>query len=417
METLKIALVTDWFLPRLGGVEVHVHELASTLSKRGHEVHVITPNTYGKGLDAPYHIHRIPAERNAFFFNVLSRKGMLAVHHILKWEAFDVVHGHSFFAPLSLFAVNDASGILGIPSIITVHSIPELHSMRFLNAALLRKVLQKVTAFIAVSTVVEKYLADVLDWTRWGRPIWVIPNGIDLKVWKPAKREKRETLRERLGMNGPTVVTVSRLAVRKRVTAVPKIAERVVREVPDANFVVVGDGVQRRAIELEIRRRKVKKNVMLTGGLPRERVADYLRAADAYLDPTKVEALGIALLEAQACGVPGVGYAGSGVVDILNHGENGYLYWDDEEAAEYIVDLLWDDALRRRMGKNARRIAERFSWDRVGREVEKAYKKTIERYEYVPYRAYDIYKRWLKRSPLPSMWNRTALRSLPPKGA
>ncbi len=414
METLKIGLATDWFLPRLGGVEVHVHELALQLTDRGHDVHIITSSAYGKGIDVPYHIHRVPAEKNLFFFNWTGIKAARAIHLINKWEMFDIVHGHSFFAPISLIAVNDASGILGIPSILTAHSIPELHRLKFVNAALLRKVMQKVTAFVAVSSVVKMHLADILDWTRWNRPIWVIPNGIDVKFWQSVRREES---REELNINEPTVLTVSRLAVKKRVSAVPKIAKAVLEELPDARFIIIGDGIQKTAIKALIRKYKVENNVHLLGRLPRNEVRKYMAAADVYLNPTKKEALGIALLEAQACGVPGIGYAASGVVDIIEHGKNGLLYWNDDEAAEYIVKLLTDEKLRQKMGKNARKGAKRYDWKRVVREIEKAYKKTIDTYEYVPFRAYDIYKRWLKRSPLPSTWNRTALPSLPPRRA
>ncbi len=414
METLKIGLATDWFLPRLGGVEIHVHELAMQLTERGHEVHVITSSAYGNGIDVPYHIHHVPAEKNVFFFNWTGIKAMRAIHRINKWEMFDIVHGHSFFAPISLAAANDASALLGIPSILTTHSIPELHRLKFMNAALLRKVMQKITSFIAVSSVVEKHLADILDWTRWGRPIWVIPNGIDVEFWRSVRREKA---REELGIDGPLVLTVSRLAVKKRVSAVPKIAKEVVKEIPDVQFIIIGDGVERRAIEMLIRQYGLENNVHLLGKMPREDVRKYMGAADVYLNPTKKEALGIALLEAQAAGVPGIGYAGSGVVDIIEHGKNGFLYWNDKEAVKCVVELLEDEKKRKRMGKNARRRAERFDWKYVVKEIEDAYKKTIDIYEYVPFRAYDLYKRWFKRSPLPLTLSRTAHPSLPPREA
>ncbi len=392
METLKIAMATDWFLPRVGGVEYHVATISELLTERGHEVHVITNALYGTG-EYPYTVHRIDRGMNLRFWNVrVGYSTARQIAEIIKQERFDIVHGHNYFSPISATSMNIASGIYAIPSILTVHSI----SKGALNRAerfIARQVTKKVSAYISISTLTEEYIRKIAGKSIRGKKIWHIPNGVDVRRWTPPK--SKEEAKERVGIDGPIIITTSRLSIRKRVIAVPKVAKRVVREHPEAKFVIVGDGVERPSIERAVRSAGLEQNVIMTGALPREEVIPYMQAADIYFNPTKIEALGMAVIEAQACGVPGIGYAESGVRDIITEGVNGYLYRKDREAAEKISYLLDNADLLLKMSKNARKIAvERYDWEKIIANIERAYVETIDDYTYEPFKIYEVWKAW-----------------------
>ncbi len=395
METLKIAMATDWFLPRVGGVEYHVATISELLTKRGHEVHVITNALFGQG-EYPYAVHRIAKGINLRFWNVrVGYSTAKEIADIIKEERFDIVHGHNYFSPIAATTMSIASGIYGIPSILTIHSMGE-GPIRKMERFFARQATDKVTSFIAISSVTEEYIRSLLGKSILGRRVWRIPNGVDTEKWVPPRN--KEDAKEKIGVDGPIILTASRLSIRKRVNAVPKIAKIVVKEHPEAKFVIVGDGVERKAIEASIRQKKLEKNVIIVGSKPREDVIQYMQAADIYLDPTKIEALGMAVIEAQACGVPGLGYAKSGVRDIIENGYNGYLYNRDKEAAEQIIYLLDNPAEIKRMGRNARKMAvERYEWKKIIEDLERAYKTTIDEYEYRPYKIYEVWKRWKNR--------------------
>ena len=395
METLKIAMATDWFLPRVGGVEYHVATISELLTKRGHEVHVLTNALFGQGT-YPYTVHRIDKGVNLKFWNVrVGYSTAKEIADIIKKERFDIVHGHNYFSPISATAMNIASGIYGIPSILTIHSMGN-GPIRQMERLFANQATAKVTSFIAISSVTEEYLRSLLGKNLRGRRVWMIPNGVDTEKWVPPK--SKEEAKAKIGVDGPIILTASRLSIRKRVNAVPKIAKKVAREHPEAKFVIVGDGVEKKTIEASIRQKKLENNVIMVGAKPREEVIQYMQAADIYLDPTKIEALGMAVIEAQACGVPGVGYANSGVRDIIENRYNGYLYRNDKEAAEQITYLLDNPSEIRRMGKNARRVAEeRYDWKRIIENLEIAYRTTIKEYEYRPYKIYEVWKRLKNR--------------------
>jgi len=395
METLKIAMATDWFLPRVGGVEYHVATISELLTERGHEVHVLTNALFGQGK-YPYTVYRIDKGMNIRFWNVrVGYSTAKEIANIIKKERFDIVHGHNYFSPISATAMNIASGIYGIPSIMTIHSMGE-GPVRRMERLFARQATAKVTAFIAISSVTEEYLRSLLGKNMRGRKVWKIPNGVDTMVWVPP--EDKDEAKAKIGINGPVILTASRLSIRKRVNAVPKIAKMVVKEHPEAKFIIVGDGVERKAIKASIRQKKLERNVIMVGAKPREEVIQYMQAADIYLDPTKIEALGMAVIEAQACGVPGLGYENSGVGDIIESSYNGYLYRKDKEAAEQIIYLLDNPSEIKRMGQNARRVAvERYDWKKIVKDLEKAYRTTIDEYEYRPYKIYEVWKRWRER--------------------
>ncbi|NJF24671.1 glycosyltransferase family 4 protein [Thermococcus sp. Bubb.Bath] len=397
MESLKIALASDWFFPSVGGIEYHIHDLATHLVEMGHEVHVIT--RFGDHPDEklPYQVHRFKGRITMNSFHVSIGTGALKrINELYKKEGFDITHGHSIYSPMAVGVANLSAGIRGVPSVITNHSLLGNSILNPAYIALLRLSLHKVTSFIAVSEAVKSDMLSILGRNLKNREIYVIPNGIDTDFWKP--QEDKEGWKEALGLKGMVVTTTSRLTKRKRIHVIPKVAKRIKEEYGEnVTFLIIGDGPERSNIERLIREYNVGDIVKLLGRQPREKIKEYLGASDVYLSPTVYEAFGIAVLEALACGVPVVANNHGGIGEIVEHGRTGLLSQNDQGLIQNLVALIDDENMREEMGKNARKgVEDRFSWEAVVPRVLEVYERTMNQADknlFVLYKFHQALKR------------------------
>ena len=147
----------------------------------------------------------------------------------------------------------------------------------------------------------------------------------------------------------------------------------VLATVPDAYYVVVGEGDLRPELECLALDLDVAHRVRFTGPLGDEMLRGYLAAADVLVLPSRQEGFGIVFLEAMAFRKPVIGGAEGGTPDVIAHGTNGFLvgYGDVAAVSNHVTTLLTDDALRRRMGHAGRALlCERFTFDHLRRRLE-----------------------------------------------
>jgi len=143
-------------------------------------------------------------------------------------------------------------------------------------------------------------------------------------------------------------------------------AALVVREVPDARFVIAGEGELRPTLEHLVRHLHLEKHVILTGFRPD--VLSLHKAFDVFVMSSITEGLGTSLLDAMACGRPIVATTAGGMPEVVQDGKTGILVAprNDRALADAIVKLLKDPALRERMGTAGLALANaRFSAERM----------------------------------------------------
>src|SRR3954462_14223015 len=116
---MRIALVSDWYTPRLGGIESQLSELSTRLVDSGHEVHVVTPTPSAERDVGRVIVHRIDAPRAPRFGFVYTPGGVKAIGRVLEDGAFDVVHSHVSIVSPAAFAGAAHANRLGIPSVVT----------------------------------------------------------------------------------------------------------------------------------------------------------------------------------------------------------------------------------------------------------------------------------------------------------
>jgi len=180
-----------------------------------------------------------------------------------------------------------------------------------------------------------------------------------------------------LPTHAPIVGNVAALVPHKGHQHLLGAAARVVRAVPDARFVVFGDGELRAQLERQIHHDHLERHVFLAGF--REDVVEQTGGFDIYASAALMEGASMAILDAMAAGKPVVATSAGSVPELVADGLTGYVVAPRDEVAlaERIVALLRDDPLRRRMGGAGRARAEaRFSVERMAREIQVIYERT-----------------------------------------
>lgn len=178
------------------------------------------------------------------------------------------------------------------------------------------------------------------------------PANVHAELWLPA--------------HAPIVGNVAALVPHKGHRDLIEAAALVVREVPDARFVILGEGPLRPQLERQIADRHLAKHVLLAGF--RTDVLSMHRGFDVFALTSVTEGLGTSLLDAMAAAKPVVATTAGGIPEVVVDGETGFLAAPHDHArlAAAIVRLLEDPALRARMGEaGLARVRERFSVERM----------------------------------------------------
>ena len=355
----KVAIVSDWYLPRIGGLELHLRDLARELNARGHEAHVITATPGPDELDG-ITVHRLDVPLMPGLDTIRSRKALRPLEALFVREQYDLVHAHTALSPLAIGATAVAKR-LGIPSVMTEHSV-----LRGAGLALL-STLHKIWGWADwpdMLTAVSHYVAkDVRD-VSGRKDVYVLPNGINPREWK-----SHATARPPRGADEPLrVTTVMRFTKRKKPHAVVRAIPEINALLPDGVrplFTLVGDGPERARVEREVKRLGVESQVELTGFRPRHEIREILARSSLFILPTSKEALSIATLEARCCGLPVVAMNHGGVGDLITNGKEGFLANTRAEFIARIAEVVRDERLRRRMSEATRRSLDWFAWDSV----------------------------------------------------
>jgi len=223
------------------------------------------------------------------------------------------------------------------------------------------------------------------DWWARIRPehITVIPSGRDLHALKQSAAVGNGQWRSALGIPERTAIIgmVAAMTPRKRQDVFIRAAARVTAVKPATTFIIVGspydnsprDQAYVREVEALIRELGLERHVVCTGF--RQDVPHLLASFDVAVLPSRQEALGGALIEAMALGVPVVASAAVGVRDVISREQAGWIVDSDDPGAyaDAILNLLNNPALSERMGRNGMRAAERFDARRVTRQTERCY--------------------------------------------
>jgi glycosyltransferase involved in cell wall biosynthesis len=231
---------------------------------------------------------------------------------------------------------------------------------------------RQVDCFICASEAIRQML--IADGVPAARAI-TVHEGIDLERLQSAPVVN---LHEELWLphHAPLVGNVAALVPHKGQKHLVDAASIVVRQVPDARFIIAGEGELRPSLERQIKDHHLEKHVFLTGFRPD--VLSLHRAFDIFVMSSVTEGLGTSLLDAMAAGKPVVATRAGGIPEVVVDGETGILVQvrDAEQLAAAIAKLLQDERLRRRMGEAGLKRAQlRFSSERMVKDTLRVYQR------------------------------------------
>jgi glycosyltransferase involved in cell wall biosynthesis len=354
---LKIGLVTDCYVPRLGGIEMQVHDLAQHLQLAGHQVVVIT-STPGPDLVDGVRVHRmdVPLLPMDIPYTPATFR---QVAELLEREQVDVAHFHGgIVSPLAFVGAANAQAE-GIPTIITTHCLWSYATPAF---RLLNRRYRWTDWPVVFSAVSDVAAAPIHRIAGRSVDVSILPNGIENDTWAvvPAPRDASVV----------TIMAVMRLAPRKRPKHLVKMIKQVRDQAPagvTVRAVIVGEGPERKAIEAYLAANGLTDAVVLVGRLSREEIREQFAHADIFVAPANLESFGIAALEARCAGLPVVAKARTGIREFVAHGQEGLLAESDDDMVAQLLRLVRDPGLRASIARHNRETPSSVDWrDVVG---------------------------------------------------
>lgn len=300
----RVLVVTNDFPTRRGGIETFVLALCTRMDPD--EVVVYTasmPGDLAYDASLPFPVYRDPARMLLPTPAVARRVVEVMRHH----DCDRVVFGAS--APLGLLGPR-----LRRAGARRLVALTHGHEVWWARVPVTRRLLRRVGDSVDVMTYVSRWcrdrIAPALSATAAARMVQLSP-GVDTDRFHPGCGGGQ--VRERLGIpaGAPVVVCTARFVKRKGQDALVEAWPEVLRALPDARLLLVGDGPSRTAVERRAMSSGVADSVLFTGSVPWEEVPAHTDAGDVYAMPVRTrrwgleaEAFGIVFLEAGACGLP-----------------------------------------------------------------------------------------------------------------
>jgi phosphatidylinositol alpha-mannosyltransferase len=367
-RSLRIALVTEYYYPHLGGVCEHVHFFAREARRRGHHVDVITSHI--PGAEEQPHVIRL-GRSQPVYANGSQARITLGWHlrrdmrRVLRQGKYDIVHVHSPLTPmLPILAIEEAD----CPVVGTFHTYFDRSLGYTLGRRFFQRRLDMLSAAVAVSNSTTVALNRYFD-ADWQ----IIPNGIDTDVFHPSVAPPPGMSRD-----VPTVLFLGRFDPRNGLSTLIDSFRRVKAKGNrgrQARLVVVGDGPLR---EHYYKQANGDRDIVFVGAVLEGRPSYYAHSS-VYACPTTKASFGITLLESMACETPVVCSDILGFRDVvMNEREALMVPCGDRDAlADALVRVLDDEGLAIELGTTGRQNSLEYSWTRVTSRVLDVYQTVL----------------------------------------
>ncbi|MSS70112.1 MAG: glycosyltransferase family 1 protein [Candidatus Latescibacteria bacterium] len=295
--------------------------------------------------------------------------GMMRQRRLFREAGADLIHFNLFNAYQGQYSILAARGTSRL--VATYHLPPRMRTASVGGRLLERVVMGALDRVIAVCEAGADLLIRHFGARRGG--LTVVRNGIEVERFAPGPGVAHEAMK---GLR--VVIAVGRLTPQKGLDTLIQAAPEVVRAVPDAGFLIVGDGPLRGELERMGQASGVGERIIFAG--ERRDVHDLMRGAQVLALPSVYEGLPLVALEAMACGLPVVASAVDGVPEAVADGETGVLVPVGDVAclADALIGLLRDPARGEAMGRRGRARAEAcFSASRMAEETQAVYEACL----------------------------------------
>ena len=379
---MRIAIVSEYYYPQLGGITEHAYGQATELARRDNEVTLITPRvvveprTVGPALgrEEPFEILRVG---RAYPWYINASEALLgvgpllapAIGRALASRDFDVVHVHNpWGVAMPILSILRSKAPV---TVATIHSVvPEGYKPLRVMRGPLRALFSRLDARIAVSQAVVDSIQSHFP----AHEFDVIPNGIDTEFFSPEAEPLPHLLDGKRN-----VLFVGRFDPRNGLKHMLEAFVLLRKTRDDVRLVVLGDGPLRNVYERLVPP-TLRDDVLFEGRVDQLRPR-YLASADILCTPCQLASFGMVVLEAMSAGVPIVASRNSGFELLIDDGVQGVLIDPPDSEGQFaaaLEGLLENVSLARRMGAEGReRALGAFSWPVVVDQLEELYERLL----------------------------------------
>ena len=378
---MNICVIGTTLPPCMGGLEIHVWEMAHYLAEEGNKVQLIGYDRFREfTFDKEEYLKTLHVYRtkNTYVFPGYTSylySAFKKISELHKSNKIDIIHAHQAYpaGAIAFFMKKK----FNIPYIITSHGqvlIDTAKDIRF--RPLINLALKNASTVIGVS----HELAELsIKYGALKNKTIVKPNAVYVKRFNPEVSGDRVRKKYSIPSDAPVVLTLRRLVPKTGVQYVVDGASQIIKNNSAVRFLIVGEGPLKSSLEAKVKSLGVEKNFIFTGSIPNDQVQDYIAASDMSVLASLAEATSIACLEVMACGKPVVVSSVGGLPEIVTNNKNGIIVPFPIEKSTYIdyglpketvqaltdaiITLINDKALRAQMGADAAKtVQENFSW-------------------------------------------------------
>lgn len=361
---MKICYIAD-------ASSIHTQRWIRYFADRGHEIHLISQNPLKSNIHGVT-LHRLKILRVRMAVNRIIN--LMQVMRLLKRIRPDVLHAHfiTYYGTLGALTGYHPFVVTAWGSDILI--MPRKYRW---NERVVKYVLKRSDIITCDGENIKEAMI------RLGlepEKIAIISHGVDTRRFRPIPKDGG--LCNELGIsNSPVIISIRHLDPIYNVETLINSVPLVLKQVPEAKFLIVGRGVQEGYLKELARSLKILGSVRFVGEVSHDEVPRYLSLADIYVSTSLSDGgVSVSLMEAMACGLPPI------VTDVgdnrkwIKDGENGFIIptRDPESLAEKIIYLLGNGELRNKMGKiNRQLIGERASYWKEMERMERLYERLV----------------------------------------
>ncbi|MBC1470454.1 glycosyltransferase family 4 protein [Listeria seeligeri] len=384
---MNIGIFTDTYSPQISGVATSIMIMENELRKQGHTVYIFTttdPNADRESEEG--RVFRLPSIPFVFFPE--RRVAVAGMNKFIKLVGrlnLDIIHTHTEFS-LGLLGKRIAKKY-HIPSIHTYHTmyVDYLHYIakgKILTPSMVGKMTKTFCdSYDAIITPTPK-VRHHLEEQGIYKLMYTIPTGTDISSFAPVEKQLIAELKKSLGIGAEDAVILSlgRIAQEKNIDAIINAMPEVLLKEPNAKLVIVGDGPVRKDLEKIVENKNLEEHVIFTGAVDWENISLYYQLGDLFVSASTTETQGLTYAEAMAASLPVVAKRDESIEGFLTDRETAFLFDEDYELADLLVQVLSDKNTAALVAANGRVKVESISSDQFGLNVEATYNEICEIY-------------------------------------
>ncbi|MFJ8119858.1 glycosyltransferase family 4 protein [Bacillus mycoides] len=374
----NILMVSHDYLPNIGGIAVHVHEMSHALSQLGHKVTILTKYQaeFGKVKEAYFNnvrILRVPISRlrklDDWQYTYRMRN---LINKLQNEEKIDVVHWHTLHKDAKVMKNLQVDGL----EVYTNH----LSWFRMLyNAGNYKKIyslIQNPDFIVCPSREIEKMSKELFGSER----ICYLPNGVNPNMFDVD--ENVEELRKlyNIPLKDKVILTTNRMEPIKGMCYIIDIIPGILKEHPDTTFIILGDGSEQLKLRNRIRSQNINQSkVKFIGRVANTGIKKWVTLADIYVQPSLMEGCSISIIEAMACSTAIVASNIGGNPDIVSHGKSGLLVkpMSSIQLRKAVSYLLNNPQICKKLGVMAKeKVENELNWVSLAEQITKIYEKS-----------------------------------------